>query len=148
MGGLVHLSRNSYRVLHQKILAVNSGMESKKQESLRQEMQRDYIGKSRMKILLVIFCCQLLRMVFTKTFFALLSLAFTNILPIVMFTIGGDLKFILPIVLLSFPIHYFLVWRPFQCSNGEAEIEDLNLTIAIAIDELRNIFRGEKVKTE
>ena len=135
-------------MLHQKILAVNSGMESKKQESLRQEIQRDYIGKSRMKILLVIFCCQLLRIVFTKTFFALLSLAFTNILPIVMFTIGGDLKLILVVVLLSLPIHYFLVWRPFQRSNGEAEIEELNFTIAIAIDELRTILRGVKAKTE
>lgn len=123
-------------------------MESKKQESLRQEIQRDYIGKSRMKILLVIFCCQLLRIVFTKTFFALLSLAFTNILPIVMFTIGGDLKLILVVVLLSLPIHYFLVWRPFKRSNGEAEIEELNFTIAIAIDELRTILRGVKAKTE
>ena len=122
-------------------------MEIKKQESLRQEMQRDFSGKSRMKILLVIFCCQLLRIVFTKTFFALLSLAFTNILPIVLFMVGGDLKLIFIIVLLSLPIHYFAFWRPFQRSNGEVEVEEIHFSLVIVIDELRNIFRGQKLNS-
>jgi hypothetical protein len=123
------------RVISQKVLR-QAFMKSRTREEIRQEMVADYGQKSRLKIVMILFACQLLRLIVNNWFVALFTIALMNVVPFILCLLIGHYDILKMSILISLPMHYVLFWKAFHLSQDQREMEQVNGMLKMIIQEL------------
>jgi hypothetical protein len=123
------------RVISQKVLR-QAFMKIRTREEIREEMVADYGQKSRLKILMILVSCQLLRLIVNNWFVAFFTIALMNVIPFILCVLIGHYDILKMSILISLPMHYVLFWKAFHLSQDQREMEQVNGMLKMIIQEL------------